>query len=43
MRATQENGPETIPHDWHIRKCKRVFIMHNFKNSESLEDKASDT
>ena len=29
-------------HDWHSkrRKCKRVFMIHNFENTESWEDKA---
>ena len=28
-------------HNWHNRKWKKVFIIHNFKNTESWEDKAS--
>ena len=43
MRPTQEYVRETIQHDWHIRKCKRVFMMQKIKNIESWEDKTSDT
>ena len=32
-----------IQHDWHNKKCKRVFMIHYFKNTESYEDKASNT
>ena len=32
-----------LRHDWHRRKCKRVFMKHNFDNTEKWEDKASNT
>jgi len=32
-----------LRHDWHNRKCKRVFMVHNFKNIQSWDDKARNT
>jgi len=34
-----------LRHNWNSkrRKCKRVFMIHNFENSESWEDKAGNT
>jgi len=32
-----------LRHDRQNRKCKRVFVIHSFKNTESWENKASNT
>jgi len=32
-----------LRHNWNRRKCKRVFMIHNFENTESWEDKAGNT
>jgi len=30
-----------IRHEWHNRKCTRAFVIHNFKSTESWENKAN--